>query len=49
MTGLLYLIGLVICSIAVGQHDGAYYGWMVLGGGMMLLEIIDIITMKVRK
>lgn len=49
MAGLVYLIGLVICSIAVGQHDGAYYGWMVLGGGMMLLAIIDIINLKVRK
>lgn len=40
MSGFLFLVGLIIVSIALGGHFGAVVGFTILGSGVMLLGII---------
>jgi hypothetical protein len=39
----LAFIGLIICSLAIGHEYSAFHGWMVLGGGMVVIGTIDAI------
>ena len=39
----MYLIGLVILSIAVGHRYDQTDGWMVLGVGMILLPMLQAV------
>lgn len=43
MIGFLYFVGLVICSIVVGNLRGEIYGWAVLGGGLIVASLVMFI------
>lgn len=43
MAGLLYIIGLVICSMVVGSLRGEVYGWGLLGGGLIVASLVVFI------
>jgi hypothetical protein len=41
MEGLLFIIGLIICALAVGNFISQFLGWIVLGGGLIILALIS--------
>jgi hypothetical protein len=45
----MFLLGLVILSIAVGTLNGAVYGFIVLGGGLMVVAMVDAILERIQR
>ena len=37
----MYLIGLIIFGIAMGYINGSAYGFLVIGAGLMIGELIE--------
>ena len=35
------LAGVVVLSLAVGSYQEVYYGWLVLGAGLMLSKLVQ--------
>ena len=39
---VLYIIGLIVCGISVGTLTQAGFGWITIGGGLILIGVCGL-------